>query len=308
MGNYLIVLDPLVGLEVVLAHRGFGLGVVDNAVGIAEVSLAFDFAILDLGIFFLLFRCHGLDFGGLGLVGDDRLLFLVFRDGHLRQLANRGGLRLVGSGLRLVFSGLRLLVGLRLLLDFGGGELLDEHLELARVLATPNTKGLLLGVVLAEVGLANLLELAAVAVEVVFVVAHHLELAALEVVLLVEGASTAAAVVVGDGTGLAGGVANAFDFFLGLGVGLLGARVLDLDGLELDRLDVDASHDLFHHLVDSHILVLASEVDGRLDGRGEDSLEVENGAGRHVWFACGFECSKGVCLGYILRLVNFLLV
>jgi hypothetical protein len=58
--------------------------------------------------------------------------------------------------------------------------------------------GLLLGVVLAELRLTDLLELATVAVQVLFVVAHDLEFATLELLLLVKGASTAAAVVDSD--------------------------------------------------------------------------------------------------------------
>ncbi len=241
---------PLLGLDVVHTNLIFGLGVIHVAVGVDHVVLVVDGGPLVLNVGFLegigghvlvlgilldviLLVLLGRALGGVGLHGLGRLgrrLGLVCRLlggglgrrllhdllDRLRLLSRLGGLGRLSGLLHDLFRGL--LLGL---LD-RGVELLNQRLELASVLAAPHAVGLLLGVALAEAGLADLLELAAVAELVGLVVAHHLGLAALNVVLLVEGAGAAADVTLGLSLWL----------LLGLGLGLLGLLLsLRLGGL-----------------------------------------------------------------------------
>ena len=225
--------DPLLGLDVVHTDLAFVFRVIHVTIGVDHVVLVIDGSPLvldggvlqDIGLVVLVLvvlldvillvllgralggvRLHGLGRlrRGLGLVRRllDSLLHYLLDDLLDRLgLSSLGGLRLrlglsrLGRLLHDLLDGLGL--GLRLL--DGGVGLLNQRLELASVLAAPHAVGLLLGVVLAEVSLADLLELAAVAKLVGLVVAHHLGLAALNVLLLVKGASAAADVALGLG-------------------------------------------------------------------------------------------------------------
>ena len=284
--------DPLLGGEVVLTDDILGVGVIDSALRVLQVGLAVDRAFLDFlsslvldGRFDLRDRLNwgsrdsGLSSDGSLLHRDlDFRLFLDFL--LLRGIFDFGDLRIalldslfliiviinegeLGNGLRLRGGNND---GLRVL------SLLDIRLELTRVLGAPDAERLLLGVVLAEVRLTGLLELATVTVQVLRIVAHHLENVAVEVLLLVEGTSIATGFVIGDGTGLrrsgAGtGFLLSFDLFSLLR--LFGDTSRDrLQGLDLDVV----SQDLSQNLLGGPILVFTSNGDGLL----QDSVQVDS--------------------------------
>jgi len=149
-----------------------------------------------------------------------------------------------------------------------GVNLVDVLLETTSVLAAPHAKGLLLSMVLAEVGAVGFLELAAVAILVCLIVAHHLELAALEVKRVIQGTGAAAHIILGNGTRLG-----------------RGAHLLDLDRFRfldlLNRANLDALHQRIAKLDCRHRRHAFLSQQAERVGAEEELIEVDHGC--HGW-------------------------